>query len=116
MGLAILLTNTWRDNTPGLSLDVGEISIMIDDDVASLTGGLRSDDALSGDDLSGEGSLVFVGVDLEVGNVVVWSELKEILFQAERGSDDLECHIMEETAAEDCMSTVKIVENKKNLE
>ena len=88
MGLSILLTNTRWDNTPGLSLHVGEISIVIDDDVASLTSGLRSDDALGGDDLSGEGGLVFVGVYLEVGDIVVGGELKEILLQVEGGSDD----------------------------
>jgi hypothetical protein len=96
MGLAILLTNTGWDNTPGLSLNVGKISIVIDDDVASLTGGLGSNDALGGDDLSGEGCLVFVGVDLEVGDIVVGGELKEILLQVEGGSDDLLCQLNDE--------------------
>ena len=86
VGLSILLTVAWGDDTPGLSLDVGEVSFVVDDDVASLTGGLWSDNALGGDDLSGEGGLVLEGVDLDLGVVVVRSVLKEVLLQVEGSS------------------------------
>ena len=52
---------------------------MIDDDVASLTGGLRSNDALGGDNLSCERSLVLPNIDRDSALVVVWLSLKEIL-------------------------------------
>ena len=79
MGLSILLTNTWGDNTPGLSLDVGEVTIVVDDDVASLSGSLRSNNALGGDNLSGERRLVLVGVHRDGGLVIVRLGLEEIL-------------------------------------
>lgn len=91
VGLAVLLAHAGGDDAPGLSLDVGEISVVVDDDVAGLSGGLGSDDALGGDDLSGEGGLVFVGVDLEFGNVVVGGEFEEVLLQAEGGPDVRRC-------------------------
>lgn len=79
MWLAILLADTRWDNSPRLSLPVWKISIVIDDDVASLTGGLRSNDALGGDNLSCERSLVLPNIDRDSALVVVWLSLKEIL-------------------------------------
>jgi hypothetical protein len=83
---AILLTDTWWDNTPGLSLDVGEVTVVVDDDVAGLSGGLGSNNTLGGNDLSGEGGLVLVGVDLDVGVVMVGGVFEEILLQVEGSS------------------------------
>ena len=80
------LSITWGDNTPGLSLDVGEVTIVVDDDVACLSGGLGSNNTLGGDDLSGEGGLVLVGVDLDLGVVVVGGVFKEVLLQVEGSS------------------------------
>ena len=59
---------------------------MIDDDVACLSGGLGSNNTLGGDDLSSEGGLVLVGVDLDLGVVVVGGVFKEVLLQVEGGS------------------------------
>jgi len=87
VGLAVLLTVAGGDDTPGLTLDVGEITLVVDDDVAGLTGGLGSDDTLGGHDLTGEGGLVLVGVDLDSGVVVVGGVLEEVLFQVEGGSE-----------------------------
>ena len=91
MGLSILLTNTWGDNTPGLSLDVGEVTIVVDDDVACFSGSLGSDDTLGRNDLSGEGGLVFVGVDLDLGVVVVGGVFKEVLLDVKGGSVIIMC-------------------------
>jgi len=52
---------------------------VVDDDVASLSGGLGSDNALGGDNLSGEGSLDLSGVDRDSALVKVWLGLEEIL-------------------------------------
>jgi len=87
VGLSVLLTDTWGDDSPRLSLDVGEVTVVVDDDVACLSGGLGSDDALGGDDLSGEGGLVLVGVDLDLGVVVVGGVFKEVLLQVEGSSE-----------------------------
>jgi len=79
VGLSVLFTITRRDDTPGLSLPVREVTTVIDDDVASLTGGLGANDALGGDNLSGEGGLVLVNIDRDGGLVIVRLGLKEIL-------------------------------------
>ena len=81
VGLSILLTGTRWDDTPGLSLNVGEVTLVVDDDVAGFSGGLGSYDALGGDDLSGEGGLVLVGVYLDLGVVVVGGVFEEVLVQ-----------------------------------
>ena len=86
VGLSVLLAGARGDDTPRLSLDVGEVTLVVDDDVASLTGGLGADDALGGDDLSGEGRLVLVRVDLHVRVVIVRGVLKEVLLQVQGGS------------------------------
>jgi hypothetical protein len=77
--LAILLADAWWDDTPRLSLPVWKVPIVIDDDVASLTGGLRSNDALGGDNLSCERSLVLPHIDRDSALVIVWLSFKEIL-------------------------------------
>ena len=59
---------------------------MVDDDVAGFSCGLRSNNTLGGNDLSDEGGLVLVGVDLDVLVVVVGGVFKEVLFQIEGGS------------------------------
>ena len=79
VGLSILLTVAWGDYSPGLSLPVREVTIMVDDNVASLTSGLGSDNSLSGDNLSGERSLVLVSVDRNSGLVIVRLGFKEVL-------------------------------------
>ena len=63
MRLSILLTVTRRDDTPTLTLPVGEVTVVIDNDVTGLTGSLRANNALGTDDLSSERSLVLIGVD-----------------------------------------------------
>ena len=87
VGLSVLLAVARGDDAPRLSLDVWEVTLVVDDDVASLTGGLRADDALGGDDLSGEGRLVLVGVDLHGRVVIVRGVLKEVLLQVQGGSE-----------------------------
>jgi len=79
VGLSVLLSVSRGDDTPGLTFPVREISIVIDDDVAGLSSGLGSDNALGGDNLSGEGSLVLVDVHRNSGLVIVRLGLKEIL-------------------------------------
>ncbi len=79
VGLSVLLTGTRGDDSPGLSLPVREISIVIDDDVASLSSGLGSNNTLGGNNLSSEGGLVLVYVHRNRGLVEVWLGLKEVL-------------------------------------
>ena len=52
---------------------------MIDDDMTCLTGGLWSYDTLVGNNLTDEGGLVLMCVNLDVGMVVVGGVLKECL-------------------------------------
>lgn len=52
---------------------------MIDDDMTCLAGGLWSDDTLVGNDLTDEGGLVLMCIDLDVGVVMVGGVLKECL-------------------------------------
>mmetsp|Transcript_15434 Transcript_15434/g.33427 ORF Transcript_15434/g.33427 Transcript_15434/m.33427 type:complete len:349 (-) Transcript_15434:60-1106(-) len=87
VGLSVLLAVAGGHDAPGLSLDVGEVAVVVDDDVAGFAGGLWADDALLGDDLSGEGGLVFVGVDLDARVVVVGGILEEVLVQVEGSSE-----------------------------
>jgi hypothetical protein len=44
--LSVLFTDTWGNDTPGLTLPVWEVTIVVDDNVACLTSGLGSDNAL----------------------------------------------------------------------
>ena len=86
VGLAVLLAGARGDDTPGLALDVGEVTVVVHNDVARLASGLGPDNTLGRHDLSGEGGLVFVGVDLDLRVVVVRGVLKEVLLQVEGGS------------------------------
>ena len=79
MWSSIPLSYTRRNDTPGLSLPVREVSLVVDDDVASLTSCLRSDNTLGRDNLPSEGGLVLVGVDRDRGLVPVRLGLQEIL-------------------------------------
>ena len=78
VGLSVLLLSR-GDDTPGLAFPVRHITIVIDDKMASLSGSLGSDNALGGDNLSGERSLRLEGVHRDDGLVIVRLALKEIL-------------------------------------
>jgi hypothetical protein len=86
VGLSVLLAGAGGNDSPGLSLPVGEVTVVIDDDVACFSGGLGSDNAFGGDDLSGEGGLVFVSVGFDGVLGVVGFGLEEVLLEVERGS------------------------------
>ena len=79
MGLSVLLAGAWGDDTPRLALPVGEVSIVVNDDVASLTSGLGSDNALGRDNLSSERSLVLVHIDRDSGLIIVRLGFQEVL-------------------------------------
>ena len=78
IGLSVLLLSR-GDDTPGLSLPVRELTLVIDDNVASLTGCLWSNNTLGGDDLSGEGRLVLVRIDRDGFLVPVRLGFQEVL-------------------------------------
>ena len=78
MGLSILLASAWRDDTPRLSFPVWEITVVVDDNVASFSGGLGSNNALGRDNLSSERCLVLVNVDRNSRLIVVWLGLKKV--------------------------------------
>ena len=86
MGLSVLFADARRDDAPRLTLPIGEIAIVIDDDVTGLTSGLGSNNSFGGHDLSSEGGLVFIDVDLDGRLVVVWGGFKKVLFDFEGGS------------------------------
>lgn len=79
VGLSVLFTGTRGDDTPRLSLPVGEVSLVINDDVACLSGGLGSNNALGGNNLTGERGLVLVHIDRNSRLVPVRLGLKEVL-------------------------------------
>ena len=78
VGLSVLFSVARGHDTPGLSFPVRKVSIVIDDDVASLAGGLGSDNALGGDNLSGERGLVLPDVHGNSRLIIVWFGLKEV--------------------------------------
>mmetsp|Transcript_9288 Transcript_9288/g.14662 ORF Transcript_9288/g.14662 Transcript_9288/m.14662 type:complete len:383 (-) Transcript_9288:62-1210(-) len=78
VGLVALGVNSGGNDTSRLSLPVRHLACMVNDNVAGLTGGLRTDNALNRNHLSGERSLVLVGVDGDTRLVVVWGGLEEI--------------------------------------
>jgi hypothetical protein len=86
MGLSVLFTSTRRHDTPGLSLPVREVSIVVNDDVISLTGSLGSNNFLRGDNLSSERSLVLVHVHGNSGLIKVRLGLKEVLLASDSGA------------------------------
>mmetsp|Transcript_1215 Transcript_1215/g.880 ORF Transcript_1215/g.880 Transcript_1215/m.880 type:complete len:346 (-) Transcript_1215:11-1048(-) len=79
VGLSVLLANTWGHNTPGLALPVREVTVVVDDDVASLACGLWAHNTLCGHNLSSERSLVLPHIHRNSGLVIVWLSLKEVL-------------------------------------
>ena len=83
---SLLLTNTRGHNTPRLSLNIRKVTIVINNDVASLSSSLGSNNTLGRNDLSSEGGLVLVGVDLDGGVVMVGGVFEEVLLQVEGGS------------------------------
>jgi hypothetical protein len=78
MRLSVLLASSRRDYTPRLSFPVGEVATVIDNNVASLTSGLGSDNSFGGDNLSHERRFIFVNVDRDGGLVIVWLRLEEV--------------------------------------
>jgi hypothetical protein len=76
--LSILFTDTRRNDTPRLSLPVWEVTTMVNDDMASLTSGLRSYNSLGGNNLSSERGLVLVNIDRNSRLIIVWLCLKEV--------------------------------------
>ena len=79
MGLSVLFAGTWRDDTPRLSLPVWKVTLVVDNDVASLTSSLWSNNTLGRNNLSSEWSLVLVNVDRDSRLVKVRFCLKEVL-------------------------------------
>jgi hypothetical protein len=79
MRLSVLLAVTWRDDTPRLSLPVREISLVVDNDVAGLSGSLWSDNTLGRHDLTSEWRLVLVNVDRNGRLVPVRAGLQKVL-------------------------------------
>ena len=86
MGLAVLLTSARGDDAPALALNVGEVTLVVDDDVARLARGLGADDALLGDHGASERGLVLVGVHLHGRLVIVGRVFQEVLLQVQGGS------------------------------
>ena len=86
VGLSVLFTDTRGDDTPRLALPVREVTIVIDDDVASLSGSLGSNNTLGGDNLSGERGLVLVDIDRNSGLIIVRRSLQEILLSVQSGA------------------------------
>ena len=86
MGLAILLALARGDDSPGLSLPVGHVTIVVHDDVASLSGSLGADDTLGRDNLGGEGSLVLEDVDGDCRLIIVRFSLEEVLLSGQGGA------------------------------
>jgi hypothetical protein len=87
VGLAILLTVTRGDHTPGLTLPVREVTIVVNDDVACLSSGLRSHNALCGHYFSSEGGFVLVHIHRNSGLVIVRRGLKEVLFGTQASAE-----------------------------
>ena len=86
VGLAVLLALARGDDSPGLSLPVGHVTIMVHNDVASLSGSLGADDALGRDNLGGEGSLVLEDVDGDGRLIIVRFSLEEVLLSGQGGA------------------------------
>jgi hypothetical protein len=86
VGLSVLFTDTWGYDTPRLTLPVGEVTVVVDNDVASLTRGLGSDNTLGGDDLASEGRLVLVHIDRDSGLIIVRFGLKKVLLSIQRSA------------------------------
>lgn len=79
-----------------MALPIREVAVVVDNDVAGLAGGLRADNALGRDDLTGERGLVLVGVGHHGRLIVVWRGLEEVLLKVQGGSGlfVVDCGIM----------------------
>ena len=64
---------------------------MVNDNVTSLASGLGSDNALGGNDLTGEGCLVLVDIDGDSGLIPVGIGLEEVLLGGKRGTESGLC-------------------------
>ena len=87
MWLSVLFADTRRDDSPGLTFPVREVTTVVDDDVAGFTGGLGAYDALYGHNFSGERRLVLESVDRNSGLIIIGLGLKEILFGSDEGAE-----------------------------
>ena len=90
MGLSILFTDTRRDDSPRLPLPVGEVTIVIDDDMACLTGSFGADDAFASDNLSSERSLVLEHIHWDSGLIPVRFCLEEVLLSGNSSAESKE--------------------------
>jgi len=77
--LSVLFTGTWWDYTPRLTFPVWEVTVVVDNDVASFSGCLWSNNTFGGDNLSSERGFVFVYIDWYSRLVIVWLGFKEVL-------------------------------------
>ena len=69
--MPVLLSSSRWNDTPGLTFPVGEISLVIDHDVARFSRGFWPNDAFGGDNLSRERGFIFVHVDGDGGMVIL---------------------------------------------
>ena len=101
MWLAVLGVDSRWDNSVGLALPVRHFTEVIDDDVASFTDGIGTDDSLDGNHFANVRSGRFESLKRDVGLVKVRVGLQEILFATGTsyggsggrlgGRDDLGC-------------------------
>mmetsp|Transcript_30240 Transcript_30240/g.47335 ORF Transcript_30240/g.47335 Transcript_30240/m.47335 type:complete len:289 (+) Transcript_30240:439-1305(+) len=89
VGLAILGVQAGRQNAVRLALPVRHLAEVIDDDVASLTRGVLTNNSLAGDDLANMRLLVLVGVEGDARHVKVGVSLKEVLGLSDCRSEGL---------------------------
>lgn len=86
MRLAVLLADTRRDDAPGLAFPERKVTIVVNNDVACLSSGSGSDDALGRHNLSSERGLVLVDIHRDSALVIVWLGLEEVLLAGQRCS------------------------------
>jgi len=116
--LAILLAGAWRDDTPGLSLPVWEIALVVNDNVTSLTSSLWSDDALSGNNLSDERSLVLVYIDRNLRLIPERASLQEVLLLLTlltASAESLESKASSSDTSNDSDNLLGVVDGLNNL-
>jgi len=93
VGLAILGVQAGRQNTVRLALPIRHLAEVIDDDVASLTRGVLTNNSLAGDDLANMRLLVLVGVEGDARHVKVGVSLKEVLGLSDCRSEGLAVYL-----------------------
>jgi hypothetical protein len=79
MWLSVLLAGAWWDYSPRLSFPVWELTLMVNDNVASLTSGLWSDNAFGRNNLPNEWFLILVHIDRDVCLIPVGACLQKVL-------------------------------------